>query len=554
MPSLSLTLPDVEESVARPIVFDVVRQIFEITQLSTDTEILFAGKRGTLTTPGTTIDDHPDKARDPRFKANRYTYLEVNEDYDRQAYQETSVHAFDQRTIYQDNEIRASARPVYLTSDVEIRVRYQSTSETEVRRWMANQYAKHARGREYSLVGIDYTYTLPDAFVRFLTDLWRLREAVSGYGDTLTQYIEKKSTNQLTLLGDRAGESLIYAIKQHQFRINGQFDFVGIPDKPEWNEDTGTWTLSFGFKFSYQRPDLLFLHYPISVHNQFMPDHWLSYLGNEVNGLPINRSYNQTYDALSQFEGDAVAEEIRRPQPYLRIPSFDDVRLAEILPGSATVFTALCFLEDDRQVLLDLNDLGDYLIDQDILEYLQAEAPYLTKAFQSFFYVSLYRHDRPVDASLLEVTDALVVKSTIPLNARLQFRVRLSLQTEIGMILPTAQARLANYPKAFVKIVGAINELIRDNPDFKYLGSKARIEPWEYESVFQIISGGIRLNNATTRDAREFIPGAGPGQWTHQPISRWLSHLDPRVVEDYIRRKRRPMLTTMVAGILASAA
>lgn len=564
MPSISLTLADVEQSVARPVIFSILDQIFDITNLSKDTEVRYNSKRNIGQTVGSSIDETD---RSAKFAADRYTFIDVTEVYDLNAMQETHTHAFEHIPVFEDQKLKFSLRPIYTTSDVTIQIKYRSSSETEVRRWMTEMLQRTSRGRDINLHDIKYTYSLPFPCVATLEDVWTLREGVEPYGDTLEAYFTKHASERFTILSNRAGDGRMLAVTEKQTRIQGMFDFVGIPEVPTRDDDSGSWELSFSYKFSYQRPDSVFMHYPITVHNQFLPKKYLDFLGTEMDPDAQNLYYSKSYEALSLFEHDRRVRDSRQPFPYIRMPSFDDFHLEAVTPGTSTVFTALCFLDDTKRDLLDLKDLGDYVIDKDILDFLQGESSYLTKLYHSLCYISLYVGDEQVLDSKIEVTPDLMVRATTLLDPRKVYHVRVSLMVEVNMALQASIDRLGRYPKAFVKLLGALNELLRLDPDFNNLGNRRHIEAWEMTDVFRILSGHALGAASGPNTALQAYPNSGVGGWSYgqgylphrsrdtgknvlNTHNGFLAHIDPKTMADYFRDKRRVLTSVMTLGIV----
>lgn len=548
MPSVSLTLPDIEQSVARPIIFSILDQVFEITQLSKETHIYYAGKRNVIQSPGTSIDDV--NGKDARFSSDRYTFIDVDEKYAIDAVQETFVHAFEHRPVFEDQKLKLSLRPIYTTSDVVINIRYRSPSETEVKRWMAEMLLKTARGRDISLHDVKYTYPLPYPFVGLIEDIWSLREKVEGYNESFKDYFEKHASDRLTILANRAGEMRHLAISEKQTRIQGFFDFVGVPESPTRDDASGTWELSFSYKFSYQRPDAVYLHYPISVHNQLLPEKYLNYINTEPDPYFQNKYYSKSYEALSLFEGDHIAMATREPYPYITLPSFDDFKMETTAPGTATVLTALCFVEDDKHTLMDLKELGDYEIDSEILNFLKTESPYTTKLFHSFFYISVYRDEFPINDIEIELTSDLILRSKKPLDLRRVYHVRVSMLIEIGMAIQPALDRLSLYPSTLVKVLGAINELLKTDPDFNSLAHKKHIEKWELEAIYRVLSGGTRTNGFGPSSPIPTFPYDNIDAWPNGHRKRFLDHINESVVREYFQAKRRIRPSIQVTGVI----
>lgn len=550
MPSRHIAIPDVEEAVSRPVIYDILRQVFEITGLSEDTKILFAGKRGTLQTPGTSIDEISKQSnKDARFQTDKYTYVEVTENYDIGSLQETSTHDFNHTPIYIDHELRASIRPIFINSEVLVQIRYQSTSETEVRQWMSSQFVRASRGRDVNLHVVDYRYTLPEVFNEFLKTIWELREGVAPYGDSYEDYLSKSCTGALTRIGTREGVSKAFAVAHRQTRILGNFDFQGVPDKPEWDKDTATWTISFSYKFSYQKPELLHFHYPISVHNQFLPSKWIIFHEDEWKTVGYEKRHSRYLQSLQTYDTHDTVNRGRQERNMLRIPDFDDVILDKGPPAFAPAFTAMCFLEEDQQNLMSLLDLDDYTIDPDLLEYFRAEAPYMTKLHHSFIFVSLYNQSKRVSEDILEVTEGLLVRSKIKLNRRLSFRVKLAVCIDPRFILQSAYDRLSQYPTAFVKIISAMNELIGSNPEFQNLANHKKISPGDFTAIYNLLKNSHYLSHNDSPRQREFLNN-GYGSESRLPDSPWLSHLTRRQIDEMLRNKPVNLASVMSAAIL----
>lgn len=542
MPCHSVTLPDIEQSVARPAIFKILEQIFDITKLSKDTEIYYHGKTSVIQTPGTSIDDN---SRDAKFAASRYTFVEVNESYQLGAMQEIHVHSNEHAPVFRDAAIGISLRPVYTTSDVVINIRYRANSETEVRRWMSDMLMKTARGRDINLHDITYTYPLPYPLVELIEDIWTLREATAGYGDSFQEYIIDKGTDRLTMLANRAGQMRHLAVKETQTRIIGMFDFAGVPEAPVRDSSTGTWELSFAYKFSYQRPDAVVVDYPIAVHNQFLPEKYLDQYKKEIDPMLRKTYYSSSYEALSLFEGDKIAMDTRPPRPYIRIPEFDDFKIPSPFLGTGTVFTALCFLEEDGRVLLNLKELGDFVIDEDIMEFMQGEVSYMNKLYHSFFHVCVYENDKPISFEKIEILSDFTVRAVAPLDPRKIYRVRFAMVIDLKLLLWAAIQRLSNYPKAFVKMLAALNELLRLNPDFVKLMDR-RIEPWHLSYAYWVLTGGANSANASYL----WNDKNGSGGFTGKTGDRFIGSIDKKTLDEYFRMKRRNMLTVQNVGII----
>lgn len=548
MPSYSVTLPGIEQVVSRPVIFDVIKQIFEIAHLPQDTKIYYQGSSGYIQTPGSNIKDKGDN-RDAQFASENYTFVEVNERYQTPAVQEAHIHSYEHAPVFQDPKLGLTIRPVYLPSDVEISIRYKHNSETAVRRWMSDMFMKVSRGRDVNIHTVKYKYPLPLTIVEMLEDVWKLRENVAGYGDSLRDYVVYHSSDRLTILATQSGEHRQLAVTETQSRILGFFDHEVIPEKPSRNDD-GTWEVSFSYRLTYQRPDAIYVQYPVSVHNQFMPEKYL--LPYKEDDYETRRYYqSSSYEALALFESDTIGNKSRKPYPYIRIPDFDDFKPNRTHPGTGTIISALCFLDEGKQDLMSLKELGDYEIHPDLLEFIEkSERPHLLKHRLSFFHVCVYKDGVMQADDKFEVTPELMIRSKKPLDPRSVYHVRFAAVLEVKDLVWAAVERLGKYPKALAQIIRSINELIFINPDLTPLGNRQKLKDWELNYVYWILTGGASPMGKSYFHDQAYIGTEKPryGRVDHRNM---FFDVDEMELEKYFRVKRTSMLTLQLNGVIA---
>lgn len=534
MPHESTVLRDISLSVSRPIIFGVLKQMMEKTGLSSDTRIYYEGLSGPISSSGTSIDQRSLDRKDANFNSNNRVYIEVDETSSLAAIQEFQQNEKDHLPVFLDEALGVSLRPTYITKDVEISVRYQSDSETEVQQWAARMLLDTARGVQINYHSFSYTYPLPYPFVSLLEAIWTLRENVEGYGEDFATYVSRHSSERLTMLSNLSGERRHLAIRETQGGIQGYFDFVGLSEKPVRDKETGTWTVSFTYKFSYERPEEMFAEYPISIHNQRLPSKYTDGKRDEVDYLFRPRYYSRSYGALQMFNGEVLGEAIRPANAVLNIPSDDDFQPSRVLAGTGTVFHALCFLDDGRKDLLSLHDLGNYVIDKDIMEFLIGEAPYLLKPYHSIVNLAVYTSAETDPYQRYEVMPDLMLRGKEVLSARKQYHVRMSLVVELNLLTKEALDRLRNYPKAFVKLVAAMNDILRLNPGFHTLYDRNHIEPWQLTDVIKIMTGetGGLKNSYLIQDALKNNTG-----------DRFLTEISDEDIRNWLKTKQIAMLT-----------
>lgn len=555
MPIELVALPDVQQTITRPATFEMANQIIEIAGLPKDTVIHYNGKRGTRATPGAFLSDNGE--REAIFSSSNITFVSITEDYNTDAIQEIQPFSWDQRALFLDTKLGLSIRPVYIESSVSIEIIFRHSSETEVRRWLSTMYTKASAGRQVNLHSIGYSYPLPHEFFgHLLKDVHALREAVEPYGEDLETYFNKHRSARMETISNQIGEQLVFNIRERQSGIQGFFEIPTVPDKPEHLEELGLWQGTLVYKYSYHRPEQMLIQYPISVHNQYMPDKYLRNLNSVEDPYvrPNYFSFGQT--ALNQFSLDNQITQLRPPEPYIRIPIFDDFgennhNAETIFPeATSTIFTALVFPDAvDKKTLCNLNELGDVFIDEDILDFLKSEAPYLNKLYHSVFHLNFFIDGTTRPYEEVEVLPDLTVKATRTLSMRSRYHIRLSLLPEINKPIYGALKRVAEHPKAFYKVVKGMNELFAIDPDFRNWENARKVEPWQFTAIYHALTG-FSPGNAFARGA-DLTSYLTEELTTSQELYGLFRQLTPERIRLYLNDKRLRMKTVMTGFCVA---
>lgn len=545
MASETIPLPDIEQSVTRPSVFQVIDQVRDILGITKPLEIIYAGQRGVVQATGSAISDIR-YGNEAKFSSDDYIVIDVVEDYDTDAVNEIQSHSYDTAPIFADNKLGLTLRPIYIPSKMEISFTYQSTSETDVRQWIASQITKANRGRDTHLHHITYTYPLPFEFFIALDDVYKLREKNEGYGQTFMEYFDEHRAQRFTLLTNQEGGNPIPSIKERQGQIVGAFDFTVAPEKPEYVKEKGIWTTRFIYRYTYWRPDQCHITYPIAVHNEFMPERYLRYPEDVLDYDTPRAYFSHGMNAMQMFSVASPLTAQRSPTPYISIPRFDDFH-PHVKEHTATIFTARCFLDDTKKDLLDLNELGDYELDKDILDFLKSEYRYLHKPFFSVFGVEHYINGELQNYDRIEVNDKLMVRSKEPLSMRDVHHVRLYGIPEINQSLYEALKRVSEHPKAFVKIVSAMNTLIAEDPDFNQIGN-GKIMPWMFSSIYRILMMTHQGNLYSTGTNLDKL--VSEAVFSDKNVLGLLTGLDYKTIVGYLETKRRLRFTVMNSAII----
>lgn len=487
MPRIALSIKDTNTSVMRPLMFEVIRDILAITHLTPDTSILFPGNTEVAYHPDTTLSAKNEEREKNRFSNQKRVFIEVDEEYTEEGAITTPVMKPENMFIYVDNALGCYLKPVYSSMEANITVRYRAKDRVEALRWRDEVRSKISMGRQDLIHSPTYSYLIPDTAFIILQEIHRLRENVAPYGDTFREYIDSHFTKRKTTVVTQAGTEPREVITETQRRVIGRFDFNTRPEKAERDGNTDAWTISFSYRLYYEKPIKLIMHYPLVIHNQLLSIKFRQ-------EKPTERDeFHETYRTMStagfkSFEPGYDLEQLKYSRG-VSIPDFDDFIPSQILPESLRLMTGLILIdmEEDTEFLLDFNDLGDWSMEDDILEFLSKEAKYVTKHYHSIFNLSLYRNYDLMDQSLetIRLDPDLRVILQKAVSLRDFHHIRLSLTTDLDSLTRDALDRLRQNSCVFKKISTAIFPWLQIDKYLSRLDTCGPVTREELENILQ---------------------------------------------------------------------
>lgn len=488
MPRITLSVKDTDATVTRPVIMEVVRDILRHTGLEPETNILFPGNSEVAYQPDTTISSKNENREKNKFSHGKRVFIEVDEDYNEEGAIAAAVMKPENRFIYYDELIGSYIKPVYSSMETNITFKYRAKDRVEALRWRDHVRTKISLGRRDLIHHPSYYYVIPDSVFIMLKEIHRLRENVEGYGDTFREYVDNHFTTRKTIAVTQAGTEPIDVISETQRRVIGRFDFTTKPERMERSGTGDAWIISFSYRLFYEKPISLVMLYPLVVHNQllnskFRPD------------KPTDRdefhelSHTMSTSGFRYFEPDYMIDKWKYTRG-IAIPDFDDFIPSQILPSTVRVLTGLVLIEDNTNVLMNFNELGDWKLEEDIKRFLASESPWLTKRFESIFHVSLYRNHDLVDTTLnkISVDTDLNVLLNGPVSLRDYHHIRLSLLTDLDLLTDDAKDRLRQDSCVLLKILQAIYPGRDFSERFSRLGTCGPVTKDEFEDIIKEVT------------------------------------------------------------------
>jgi hypothetical protein len=388
---------------------------------------------------------NPDPDRRNKWPFDERVRIEVEEDFDPgYAY---SIHTKQPEhiPIFKDEEIGAIIRPIYSPTKVVIIFTYRARDKNQAMRWRNNIRGKAAMFRDVNLHEISYHTHLQEEFIVIIKELHRLRENVAGYGESFDTYFAQHLSDKASIKTNLGGKAVLWGVDERQIRVQGLFDFEGAPEKGEKDGTNDAWSISFSYKFEYQKPILMNMVYPIVVHNQVLSSKYRP--TEKVYRLEDqNRSFSLSNRAYNAFESDTTVLTYKG-NDGISIPAFDEFAPKTILPSTVNVMTCLVVVDTtvgaDPRKLMNLGELGDVNLSPTVLKFMrELEYPFLGKDYHSIFSLSLYRHGTLFDTNSLYVDQNLDIYSNFDLDLRKTYRIRLGLVTNFSFLRKEALDRI----------------------------------------------------------------------------------------------------------------
>lgn len=492
MPTVQTPLTESSESISRPLIYAITEQLKAITNIPSTVKVLFPGDINKVKQAGSGLNEERQTAI---LSTSQYMYLEVDENYLTDNVNQVIVYNNEQSLIFNDTEIGLRIKPAYCTMGVTITMRYQCISKTMALKWRDELKAHVSQQREHNIHSIDYHYLMPDEYMVLINSIYRLKQNKFPTNQDFKGYFMSNIANRARIVSDLAGLDKRVAITERQTRIVGIFGFDSSPDKPTYDEATATWNINLTYKFTYEKPIAIIMRYPVMVYNQLLDLKYLTFFS-ETNTLPSDETikrYSTSTGSLSQFESGPAIKKMVNNAYRLNLPDYDDFVTDNVPKLMAPIASFLIEVDETDYIsMMNLNDTGDVAIDPDILDFIvHSEYSYITKMYQSVFYLTMYVNNDLTDTNSLICDQRLNIAASIPVDIKKIHHVSLFMVVDLTILNAAFFSRLANFPKAAIKIINAINQSLRNHPAIKVACSKSEVSMDDMQDIYRYITGKV---------------------------------------------------------------
>lgn len=449
MPRLMIPIDSLEDTVSRPVVLDIARQIATMTRLPPGIKFQFPGDEERVAITGSTInkdnDEHNNFGHEARID------LDVTETIEEDAVLTRAIFCPEHIPVFIDQLLGINVRPVYAHTTVELSFSARFPDRNSAIRWRSEMQNKVSMMRDTPLHKASYSYIIPVPIIHLLQEIHRLRENQAGYGQDWEEYFNLAKTPHVTEVTNVGGKHVRPAVRETQQRIIGQFDFNTEPERGNKEGEADTWVINFTYKFRYDKPTAMVIEYPLVVHNQLLDE---DYRPSRIDAptpqlIDKPRQFSNSLDYIHNFEADRDSERWKSHQKGIGLPDFDEFIPQQIVTGTYRMVTWLVGLsEEDRVDLINIKDLpGTDGLHPTLHEFmLESELPFMTQPHRSVFQLQVYEDNLMLTYKHYRLTPEANLVATENLDLRKTYHVRLGVYWDWRELDDKAKDRLRSRP------------------------------------------------------------------------------------------------------------
>lgn len=448
MPKLALELKDYYTTVSRPINIGIARDIADRIGFDPHITPEMAGLYEFFLTRGSELGP---KTPENIVPATQRVVVSVREEYVDRDLMTSPMLRTEWPAIFRDDSLEVYISPHYrkIEATISCQVRCRDHVEAQmVRSAMKGRIDQVVVGMSHS---VKYNYNLPPSVMFILMDIYRRREAVAGYNETMAEWFKKCFTNNYRITTALNGDGATVTLADGQIRINGWFD--GDPTIPELElsgNREGAMTVQFDYKFWYDRPETLIVNFPYSIHQQLPADILIDKERPAwVDNTAARRSWFE--EVMHEFSNYYGIENSWMNNPGIPVPYYDDWTFPKTLeiPYHMNMFRFLVVLDhenDDKRTLFNMEEqLVDWEIWPEAIGYLKATAAKTSKPYRNVFTLQLWESDQLRDMKDMILDSNLDLTYGEDLEMRANYHVSMSFCLDPSLLKKDAIQDLADH-------------------------------------------------------------------------------------------------------------
>jgi hypothetical protein len=435
MPTVSVDIESVEQTVTRPVVTGIVYDLVSAMGLPNNTRIIYPGSQDEEDLKVVAVDNGNNRIYGKDLKI----LLEVNELIVDERVTSTRININENKPIFEDSAIGVKIAPIYSHTELEITLKMRFPNKTAAEKQRSDMRRNASLFRESVMHEIEYNYLIPKVNLVILAEIHRCRERQVGYGDTFQDWLTEHFVDEVVPFANQINSQRSLSKKEIQTRVQGTWDFDIVPEKGDDSDNRASHILTFTYKVRYDKILSTMMKYPILVHNvAISPQMYDRSIPYEL-GMRLQMPSQATW-ALDTFTGNNYVTGFIDGAP---IPLFHDWLPTDRPTGVVGLLRVMIQVQpQDRFALFNLRELGDLEIKPELLDYMQSEHEYLSYHGQSAVFISLYENGNIRDGDQIRVDEDLNITTTFSMDLRKTYNVWVTLLADLRLLSSAAFERL----------------------------------------------------------------------------------------------------------------
>lgn len=405
MPVFTIEIPDVAATIHRQVIDSVVFNVLRQMGLN-EADVIYNGAYSNAAQPNSTNG----VSRDISFGSTEKILVEAVEDRDDEALNDRGMGLDYQPPFFQNKFFKIIFAPDNARYNVEVTIKRRALSRAVVSSWANEMRRKFALGRSVIETEASYHYKIPVTCLNLLGALHGAMIAKIDEKFDLLDLLTNGFAKSVTVISNQSGDYQEYAVRSTINRILCVFNPSDEMEQEKTDNESGAWTATFRFNFTYERPEAVTCFFPVILNNTLLPPEWW-----QEYEMPGIGDMHQTIRNVYIDAQDTISD----TTPFARLPIYlpnCDTPLIPPMgrdPDEVTLIAGYLELEPQEInpliPLFSLQELGNVSFSPKVLQYLKEAYQDATDGSNSIIRVLIYQDGHVLDPEMIQVDQDLRV-------------------------------------------------------------------------------------------------------------------------------------------------
>lgn len=479
MPGLVYPVPELEESIVRPVLFQVLGALNETLNFDPKTKILFKGEGLQIPNRNQTTSGRGSYL--PELGQGNKLEVELEETYMEDAILSQAVDNRSLKPLLKDKKGGWVVRDIHAQAECRLSLVYRTSDRTEADKFRSHVYTRLSRGFTQTITNCNIEFPINESLLATLMEIWKNRVELTSslYPDKPKQpfleYLEECKKHNFNIKTTLTGKHKTLVFRRTIGNVAITLDTKEIA-KPTEPDQQGVYRVSLSVYYHYDKPINYFIKYPIFTYNKILnPKYFDVNLDrNKVDKIPTEHSscFLSMWDSYLNGRNTSL-----RGYPGVYIPGCDDW-VGEITtdPSSVMVIQWLLAVDlNDPHLIYDLKTLAN-----DGLEVNPKLLNYFSKFRTEFFtptklplYFAFFGGIHELTGTDFYIDENLCIRSIKGLDPEVIYHLQFKMQLNLDLLPDDVIEEMANEDSLIIDVCRAIDsKTVEDHaPEIKPDGS-----------------------------------------------------------------------------------